>query len=216
MTMSDEKPCAEPLLQRWSRRKREAAAAAVSEPVAAAPATVPAEPVVLPSLESLTPESDFAAFMQHGVPSELRQAALKKLFADPHFNVMDGLDIYIDDYTKPDPIAASVVQGLAQFRNLDGLLRDTSSTHAQNADPRGAGACAPAAEAAGDASPSIPGERERVRSEDPQPGPAALDTMSQDRGSSDQFVAPERGRASDFAREERSSAGDRGTRVADK
>jgi hypothetical protein len=164
----------------------------------------------------LTPAADFSRFVAPGVDAQVKNAAMKKLFADPHFNVMDGLDIYIDDYTKPDPIAASVVQGLAQFRNLDGLPRDTSSAHAQNADPGGAGACAPAAEAAGDASPSIPGERERVRSEDPQPGPAALDTMSQDRGSSDQFVAPERGRASDFAREERSSAGDRGTRVADK
>ena len=29
---------------------------------------------------------------------------MKKLFSDPHFNVMDGLDTYIDDYGKPDPI----------------------------------------------------------------------------------------------------------------
>ena len=29
---------------------------------------------------------------------------MKKLFADPHYNVMDGLDVYIDDYSKPDPI----------------------------------------------------------------------------------------------------------------
>ena len=33
-------------------------------------------------------------------------AAMKKLFTDPHFNVMDGLDIYIDDYRKPDPLPA--------------------------------------------------------------------------------------------------------------
>jgi hypothetical protein len=33
----------------------------------------------------------------------VRNAALKKLFTDPHFNVMDGLDVYIDDYGKPDP-----------------------------------------------------------------------------------------------------------------
>ena len=29
---------------------------------------------------------------------------MKKLFSDPHFNVMDGLDTYIDDYGKPDPL----------------------------------------------------------------------------------------------------------------
>ncbi len=37
-------------------------------------------------------------------------------------NVMDGLDIYIDDYTKPDPIAAEVIKQLAQFRSLGNLL----------------------------------------------------------------------------------------------
>jgi hypothetical protein len=38
------------------------------------------------------------------VAPEVKNAAFKKLFADPHFNVMDGLDIYIDDYSKPDPL----------------------------------------------------------------------------------------------------------------
>jgi hypothetical protein len=214
--MADDDQRDEPLLQRWARRKREAAAATASEPVAAAaPAAASAEPVVLPSLESLTPDSDFAAFMRHGVPPELRQAALKKLFADPHFNVMDGLDIYIDDYTKPDPIAASVVSELAQFRNLDGLTHDTSNAHAQNADPSGAGLCAPAAEAAAEAQPNVPGELRHMPLEHAEPNPAALDTMSQDAGRADQFVAPERVATSDFRRQERSSAGDRGTRVAD-
>jgi hypothetical protein len=31
----------------------------------------------------------------------VKNAAMKKLFADPHFNVMDRLDIYIDDYSSP-------------------------------------------------------------------------------------------------------------------
>ena len=29
---------------------------------------------------------------------------LSNLFSDPQFNVMDGLDTYIDDYSKPDLI----------------------------------------------------------------------------------------------------------------
>ena len=77
--------------------------------------------MALPPVESLTPESDFSVFMGPGVRPELRQAALKKLFADPHFNLMDRLDIYIDDYTKPDPIPASMLEQLAQFRNLGGV-----------------------------------------------------------------------------------------------
>ncbi len=55
----------------------------------------------LPSLESLTIDSDFAAFMRPGVDDSLKRGALKKLFSDPRFNVMDGLDVYIGDYSNP-------------------------------------------------------------------------------------------------------------------
>uniref|UniRef100_B1XTZ3 Uncharacterized protein n=1 Tax=Polynucleobacter necessarius subsp. necessarius (strain STIR1) TaxID=452638 RepID=B1XTZ3_POLNS len=41
--------------------------------------------------------------MRPDVDPTVQQAALKEMFTDPHFNVMDGLDIYIDDYSKPDP-----------------------------------------------------------------------------------------------------------------
>ena len=34
------------------------------------------------------------------VDESLKRQALRKLFADPRFNVMDGLDVYIDDYTQ--------------------------------------------------------------------------------------------------------------------
>ena len=39
---------------------------------------------------------------------------MKKLFSDPHFNVMDGLDTYIDDYGKPDPIPESMLRQMNQ------------------------------------------------------------------------------------------------------
>ena len=55
-------------------------------------------------VESLTHDSDFSAFLQPQVEEALKRAALKKLFCDPRFNVMDGLDTYIGDYTQPDPI----------------------------------------------------------------------------------------------------------------
>ncbi len=129
---------------RWSRRKQEAAQGlplqeakqteaqvtttrAQAEPVAAQLATaapvppVPAEP--LPTLEdaqALAPGSELGAFMRQGVPAEVRNLAVKKLFADPHFNVMDGLDIYIGDYNTPDPLPAGMLQKIAsaQFMNL--------------------------------------------------------------------------------------------------
>jgi Protein of unknown function (DUF3306) len=47
-----------------------------------------------------------------------RRAALRKLFADPHFNQMDGLDTYIDDYSQPDPIPAAVLAGITALKNM--------------------------------------------------------------------------------------------------
>ncbi|MFM8865708.1 MAG: DUF3306 domain-containing protein, partial [Limnohabitans sp.] len=67
----------------------------------------------LDDVQQLTPESDFQPFMRPGVGSEVRNAAMKKLFADPHFNVMDGLDIYIDDYSLPDPMPAGMLHKMA-------------------------------------------------------------------------------------------------------
>ncbi len=91
-------------------------------PVAGAFATAEASPAQpLPTLEdvqALTPESDFQAFMQQGVPAQVRNAAVKKLFADPHFNVMDGLDIYIGDYNIPDPLPAGMLQQMASAQYM--------------------------------------------------------------------------------------------------
>jgi len=67
----------------------------------------------LPSLDdarALTPNSDFQPFMRPGVTADVRNVAMKKLFTDPHFNVMDGLDIYIGDYNTPDPMPAGMLQ----------------------------------------------------------------------------------------------------------
>ena len=43
---------------------------------------------------------------------------MKKLFADPHFNVMDGLDIYIDDYSKADPIPEAMLRAMTSSKFL--------------------------------------------------------------------------------------------------
>jgi hypothetical protein len=85
-----------------------AAAAAAVRPAAPAP-----PPLTLDDVQALTPESNFTRFMASGVAPEVRNAAMKKLFADPHYNVMDGLDTYIDDYSRPDPIPASVLRRMA-------------------------------------------------------------------------------------------------------
>lgn len=120
-------------LSRWSRRKL-ASRAGPDRPAAEAipaptgvppPARVgapdvsreePAEP--LPPVESLTAESDFTPFMRSEVDPGLRRQALRTLFRDPRFNVMDGLDVYIDDYSKPDPIPPEWLDQLRQVARL--------------------------------------------------------------------------------------------------
>lgn len=126
-------------LQRWSRLKRQGRevepAPAVSAPVASSEANVCAavEPaavpdVALPAVEGLDLESDFSAFLKKEVSESLRRAALRKLFNDPHFNRMDGLDIYIDDYSVSDPIPADMMHRLRQFDTF--LRQETEATPA--------------------------------------------------------------------------------------
>jgi hypothetical protein len=100
-------------LSRWSRLKKQSTQPVAAEPPVAVPVVAPpaiAQPVPppepLPPVESLCFESDFTAFMKPEVDGILRRQALKTLFQDPRFNVMDGLDVYIDDYSKPDPLPA--------------------------------------------------------------------------------------------------------------
>ena len=131
-------------LSRWARRKSDARQgkppdeplapkpAAVSAPVPQAvvvktPAvvdevgvTAPPPALTLDDANALQQDSDFKPFMAQQVQPEVRNAAMKKLFADPHYNVMDGLDIYIDDYTQSDPIPESMLRQMvgAQFLKL--------------------------------------------------------------------------------------------------
>lgn len=146
-------PQGETFLSRWSRRKvegaviPEVAAPAAATPIVGGenpskdgpsgvktPGTPHQEPMSpasprdkpeLPSIESLTPEADFSPFMGKDVDPSLRNQAMKKLFADPHygFDSMDKLDIYIDDYSKPDPIPIEMLKMMYQSKSL-GLFED--------------------------------------------------------------------------------------------
>ncbi len=121
-----------------------------------APGSVPD----LPPLESLTFDSDFSAFMRPEVGEATKRAALKKLFSDPSFNVMDGLDIYIGDYTLADPMPAGMLEKLSAVYALVDSPDDKKATDAPAA--AGVAATAPCVEAAADsgtaASPSTPAE----------------------------------------------------------
>ena len=113
---------ADGFLSRWSKRKAGKLDDPVEQPkeVAKRPAPVSPEepappPVTLEDVEKIDRfDPDFSAFMKPDVDPAVQQAALKKMFTDPHFNVMDGLDIYIDDYSKPDPLPPGMLERMVQ------------------------------------------------------------------------------------------------------
>ena len=179
----------ESFLTRWSRRKRaaereterpaesaapEVPATALAKPggervAAGAPASTPApvrDPAApaeaaLPPIESLDGlRSDYQAFFQQPVDEGLRRAALKKLFADPHFNQMDMLDVYVDDYTQFEPLPAALRMRLPSARAflLDSELAALEAT-----------------EAAGDATGDAPEALAAAAGQDSDPAASAAD-----------------------------------------
>lgn len=134
---------AEGFLNRWSQRKQavrqgkvldeppeipdaklspvlvppQAASTETPQAAAVTPAPVPPPPT-LEDVQRLTPQSDFAPFVARELAPEIRNAAMKKLFTDPHYNVMDRLDIYIDDYSKPDPLPQAMLRQMASAKFL--------------------------------------------------------------------------------------------------
>ena len=106
----------------------ETQALVVPAPAAPVPASestaVQAAPApTLADVALLDHQSDFSRFVVPGVDTGVKNAALKKLFTDPHFNVMDRLDTYIDDYGQPDPLPEGMLRQMAQARFL-GLFTD--------------------------------------------------------------------------------------------
>jgi hypothetical protein len=116
-TEKNERQEGEDFLSRWSRRKNEVRQAEVQPPQK--PAVDPkAPPPELPPVESLTPDSDYRPFFHPKVSEDVRRSALKKLFSDPRFNVMDGLDVYIDDYSKSEPIPPEMLAGMKTAQDI--------------------------------------------------------------------------------------------------
>lgn len=148
----------ERFLSRWSRRKLEAkqeadavrvvapqpVPAIAAAPPAAATATADGASAAAPSAVELPPiesldglKSDYAAFFQQPAEDSLRRAALRKLFGDPHFNVMDGLDVYVEDYTQFEPIPEPLRQRLV---SAEGFLNRAMPEAQQSGDAEAIGA----------------------------------------------------------------------------
>jgi hypothetical protein len=184
----------EPFLSRWSRLKRESSETAPDESAtpaaqeqpdaAAAPvATDKGEPAAragteddaspeLPSLDSLTSESDFGPFMHGSVDPALRRLALRKMFRNPKYAVLDPLDPYRADYGAFTPLGDIITSDM-KF-HAERLLREELEKAAE------------AAESAGTASPdadedeSVAGEEQRTAAAAPDTAAPAGESMAQD------------------------------------
>lgn len=157
----------ETFLRRWSRRKHEEEnrppapqAAPPAESEKAREASAPP----LPPVEKLTPESDFSVFMHPKVQDSLRRVALKKLFADPHFNVIDPNEPFSGDWTVAEPIGEEMLKQLNQARTLlfsDEERKKLDEAQAQGAAPQEAPAAAPeATQEAKEEKPDEPGRQD--------------------------------------------------------
>jgi hypothetical protein len=141
----------ENFVSRWSRRKIEArkteekpaepkpasepaapAAPAVANAGAAAAPPDASAPRELPPLESLKGlASEYTEFLKPGVDENLRRSALKKLFADPHFENFERFEAYCEDFTKGEPIPLAMLKTLEHAKGL--LFDDEEKKDAQAA-----------------------------------------------------------------------------------
>ena len=185
----------EGFLRRWARLKAQPepapadasqAQAAVVQPALqpvqqppVAPAGAAERPA--PTLEDvalLTPESDYAAFVAGGVDPAVRRLALKKLFADPNFAVMDGLDIYISDYTKASPLTDAMLASLKHAPGVLDRLFGKSDEPDEAADH----------DTPPDGTP--PDDTLAVHDEAPAPSPATMDASMHQAAEADAVPAP--------------------------
>jgi hypothetical protein len=177
----------EPFLRRWSRLKKESrevppeeAARSPEEPAGqppageaeSAPSAAPApgeppaaEPLELPPLDTLNEESDFGAFMRAGVDPDLRRLALRKMFRNPKYGVVDELDPFRADFAAFTPLG-DIVTADMKF-HAERLLRKEMEKAAE------------AAEDAGTSSPEA-GEAEAGESTDVRAADAAAESAAED------------------------------------
>lgn len=137
-------------------------------------------PLTLADVDALGRDSDFAPFVSRQVDPRVRNAALKKLFSDPHYNVMDGLDIYIDDYSQLAPLPAPMLRRMASAHALkmfDALTEEDDSspgTRAEIGHPDKAEPLPDVNEVSADPTPPPPAEQEPAGAviSDAQPAPS--------------------------------------------
>lgn len=116
----------EEFLSRWSRRKAEATegvpdtdTAPESETVVPTPDPQSKTDADMPPVESIDESTDMRDFFSPEVSERLRQAAFRKLFQLPQFNIVDGLDDYDDDFTAFESLGDIVTADMRHRMELE-------------------------------------------------------------------------------------------------
>lgn len=179
---------ADDFFARWSRPRQPESELArrqapVVDPADSGP-RAPTQPLEQPAptieeASRLTSDSDYSRFIARGVDESVKRLAMKRLFSDPRFNLMDGLDTYIDNYNIFEPIPPSMLGELNHAKVLLAPLAQLEKPlleliqQVRPADlatpPGGADIAA--------ASPPEPGQAS-ARLAEPDPGPAAHETLN--------------------------------------
>jgi len=170
----------ENFLSRWSRRKREVsreneradqATPAVNAPAehdhisgdaslrpVQAPAGLQFDPARLPSIQSITAETDIRGFLASGVPSELTRAALRRAWAcDPAIRNFVGLADYDWDFNAPDSIAGfGPLQMTDEVEKMAARVLEPSRTEPAPCNPLDPAPATPKAEEITDKAPGTP------------------------------------------------------------
>ncbi|MBS1200895.1 MAG: hypothetical protein H6R27_1573 [Proteobacteria bacterium] len=141
----------ETFVSRWSRLKARAreTTAPVAEtgappPQAADDTALPTPvgddsarpPPELPDIDLLGEDSDYSAFLAEGIDTALRRRALRKLFHSPKFNVLDGLDDYMGDYTQFEPLGSIVTADMRHHIERVARLAERALEEGTGKEPR--------------------------------------------------------------------------------
>ena len=148
----------DPFLSRWARRKRavraggdpDAGAGENTELVDTAPGdeTLPGAgeddqraeltDADMPPVDSIDEDTDMSGFFSPKVSQAVKQAALKKFFHSPMFNIVDGLDDYDDDFRNFEALGDIITSDMrSQMDREAKRVREAAAKDAESSESAG-------------------------------------------------------------------------------
>lgn len=123
----------------------------------------------MPTLEdtaSLEVGANVSRFLRDGVSEAVKGAALKKLFADPAYNVISDMDDYVEDYSKMATMTQLEVRKLQQSKDLY-LFEDPPWKVQAEAEAKAQAQAAAQVQAGSDAAASTHDHSDQLHSDEP-------------------------------------------------